>query len=359
MLLLNYNMKIKRLMIITGGTGGHIFPGLVIAKYFKNIYCNVKWIGVSNRLESILVPKNNIDIDYVDIPIFNNLNFIKKIFSISLFYKSIYLIIKKIREWKPDLVLGFGGYISFFGILSSWICKVPTMIHEQNSVVGLSNKILYYISDKVVQAFPNTFNNKVKTVGNPIRENILSILPPFKRFINRTNNINILIIGGSQGSNVINNVILDVVKILYRNKYFFFHQTGINYYNKFLNFKNKFNFKNYFCTSFIYDIRKAYIWADLIICRSGALTISEISSIGLASILIPYIHKDNHQYWNAKILLDKNAAIIINENKLNKEYLSKIILNLSREKLLYMSNMAYCRKLKYSNKKFIREMYKI
>ncbi len=350
-------MKIKKLMIITGGTGGHIFPGLVIAEYFLSNGCDVKWIGSSNRLEYILLSKYNIKVDYLDIPILNNLNFIKNIFNI---IKILYIICKKIKSWKPDLVLGFGGYISFYGILSSWLCKIPTMIHEQNSVVGLSNKILYYISTKVVQAFPNTFNSKrVTTVGNPIRRSILSIKSPNERFKNRNSFIRVLILGGSQGSNIINNIIFKIVKLFKKKKFSFLHQIGIKNYNNYINYKKKYNLNNYICISFINNIKRAYIWADLIISRSGALTISEISTIGLASILIPYLSKDNHQYFNAKYLANKNAAIIIDEKKLNYIRLSKTILSLNRKKLLYMSNMAFLNRINNSNDKFINEIYKI
>lgn len=350
-------MKINRLMIITGGTGGHIFPGLVIANYFKKKKCKVKWIGSINRLEYILVPKNKINIDFIDIPNFFNYNIIFNIFK---FLKIIYLICKNVNNWKPDLVLGFGGYISFLGIFSSWLCNIPTMIHEQNTVLGFSNKILYYISNKAVQAFPNTFNKNVSTVGNPIRDNILSISSPFKRLYKRNGPIRVLILGGSQGSFIINNIILKVIKLLNYKKFFFIHQIGINNYNY---HKNDINYilknKNYKFINFINNIYKYYNWADLVISRSGALTVSEISSIGLASIFIPFVHKDNHQYWNAKFLQKFNAAIIIKEKNLKVEYLHDVILSLNRKKLFYMSNKAYINRIKNPNKKFINEIYKI
>lgn len=342
-------------MIITGGTGGHIFPGLVIAKYLKKNGCLIKWIGSKNRLESILVPKFNINIECIYIPYFKNY--------INLFYyiKSIYLIIKKIKFWKPDLILGFGGYISFCGIISAWLCNINNIIHEQNSILGFSNKILYYFSTKKLQAFPNTFNSNIAiTVGNPIRKEILSIKPPNIRLINRRGKINILIIGGSQGSEIINNVIFKIIKILNMNKYLFFHQVGFLGYKKNIKLINSINnINNYRCVSFIYNIHKFYSWADLIICRSGALTISEISNIGLASILIPLVNKDNHQYYNAKFLSKNNSAIIINENILNEFLLANIILKLNRKKLFNMSNLSYLNRIKNPNKKFIKEIYNI
>ncbi len=349
-------MILKRVMIITGGTGGHIFPGIVISKILKSRGCLIKWIGSNNRLESILVPKYNFDIDFVYIPSFYNLSFLNKIINFFLIPKIILNIISKIKKWKPDIILGFGGYISFFGIISSYFCNIPTMIHEQNSVVGFSNKYLYYISNKVVQAFPGTFNDiNIPVVGNPIRSELLSISKPKYRLRKRDGYpINILVIGGSQGCEVINKVIYSIVKIIDKNKFNFWHQVGSKNYNS-----NLFLGNNYLCVDFINDMKKAYMWADLVICRSGALTVSEISSIGLAAIFIPFIHKDKHQYLNAEFLVKNKAAIMIDEKKLNVEYLLNIILNLNRKKLFNMANLAYINRIKNSNEKFINEIYNI
>ncbi len=347
-------MDIHRLMIITGGTGGHIFPGLVISKYFKKKGCLIKWIGSSNRLEYILVPKYGFDINFIDIPKISKWNFIFNIFK---FIKSIYCIIKIIKKWNPDLVIGFGGYISFFGIFSAWLCGIKTMIHEQNAVLGWSNRYLYYISDIVVQAFPNSFNSNIPVVGNPIRKEILLIPQPKIRLLKRKGYINVLVLGGSQGSCIINNVMFDLLKILSGKKFFFLHQVGYTNYKNFINDKRYTKYSNYRVVDFINKIEKAYYWCDLIISRSGALTVSEISSVGIASIFIPYVHKDKQQYLNAEFLERKGAAIIIDEYNLNANYLSKVILSLDRSKLFFMSNIAYINRVKSPNEKFVNEIY--
>ncbi len=347
-------MDIHRLMIVTGGTGGHIFPGLVISKHFRKKGCLVKWIGSLNRLEYILVPKYGFDIDFIDIPKISKLNFIFNIFKL---IKSIYLIVNIMKKWKPDLVLGFGGYISFYGIFSAWLCGIKTMIHEQNAVLGLSNKYLYYLSNIVVQAFPNTFNSSIPTVGNPIREEILDIPKPKLRLLKRKGNINILVLGGSQGSCIINNVMFDLLKFFINKKFFFLHQVGHINYNNYINDKRYKKYNNYRVVDFIDKIEKFYYWCDLIISRSGALTVSEISTVGIPSIFIPYVHKDNQQYLNAKFLEKKGASLIIEEHNLNATYLSKVILNLNRNKLFNMANIAYVNRIKYPNKKFINEIY--
>ncbi len=351
-------MKINRIMIITGGTGGHIFPGLVIANYLKKKY-KVKWIGSNNNnLEYILISKKNIDVEYINISSLLKYNFF---FNFFIFIKNIFIVLKKIIVWKPDLVLGFGGYISFYGIFSSWLYGIPTIIHEQNSIAGLSNKILYYIATKTIQAFPGTFGSNISTVGNPIRKKILSISSPKIRLLNRFGPIRILVLGGSQGSNIINNIILKIINILNYKKFIFFHQVGfINFNNhKEYVYNNNIKNKNYKFVNFITNISKAYNWADLVICRSGALTVSEINTIGLAAIFIPYKHKDYHQYFNAKFLNDIGAAIIIEEKNLNIKKLCNIILKLNRNKLFYMSNLGYKNRIKNSNKKFLDEIYNI
>ncbi len=357
---LSEKMKINRLVIIAGGTGGHIFSGLVICDYFKSCGCLVKWIGTKDRLEFVLQSKYNLDIDFVYIPNFRKnflFNFFRNIF---FFIKSIYLIVNKFKEWNPDLVIGFGGYVSFSGILSAWLCSIPTMIHEQNFIVGLSNKILSHIVTKVVQAFPGTFHGNIPVVGNPIRKELLCFLKPKYRLLNRKGPIKILVVGGSQGSVKLNFIILDLVKRLNMKKYFILHQTGINNYNSvfsILNQKNK--VFNYNIVDYIYDMYEVYNWADLIICRSGALTVSEISYVGLASIFIPFLHNDNQQYLNAKFLQDVGASFIVDENNLPVENLINILSKINRNKLFIMSCLAYKKRIKNSNKKFINEIINI
>ncbi len=352
--------KIKRLMIVAGGTGGHIFPGIVIAKKFIKSGRFVKWIGSFNRLEYTLIPKHNIDVDFIYIPSLLEGNFLCLFNNFFIFWKIIYNICLIIKKWKPDIVLGFGGYISFCGIFSAWLCRVLTIIHEQNAVVGKSNRYLYYISNKVIQAFPNTFSDSnVVTVGNPIRDELLSISNPYIRLFNRTGIINILVIGGSQGSYIINDVILKVVKNINNDNFSFLHQVGINNYYNFKKNNKNLRIKNYIFVDFINDMKFAYSWADLIICRSGALTVSEISKIGLAAIFIPFIHKDKQQYFNAKFLVDVGAAIMIEECNLNCNILKKNILNLNRNKLFIMSKLSYLSRIKNSNYKFLKEILSI
>lgn len=332
-------MKYKKIMIICGGTGGHIFPGLEIAKFLKKKGWIINWLGTSNRIESILVPKNGFKIHLLNIP--NNLykkNILKKIYCLIKFFfacaKSFYYI----KLLKPDIVLGMGGYVSGIGCLAAWIKGIPIVIHEQNKVVGLANKLISKIAKKKLQAFSGVINN-AETVGNPIRKNILSLLPPEKRLNNRTGPIKILVLGGSQGSWILNKIVPEFACILGK-KINIWHQTGKLEKKKVIAYYKRNNFYFYKVNSFIHDIHKAYNWSDLVICRSGALTVSEISAVGIPAIFVPFEHKDHQQYWNAMILKEVHAAEIICQNKFTVKKLLKTLKKLDRSKLLYMAKQA-------------------
>ncbi len=349
-------MKLKKLVIITGGTGGHIFPGLIISDYLHKKKYNIEWIGSLNRLEFYLLPKYNINAIFVDIKIllkFSFLNFFKNIF---IFLKNLFLVMRSIKKVKPDLVLGFGGYISFYGVFSAWLFRIPTIIHEPNIIAGLSNRILYYISNKTLQAFSGTFNDKVPVVGNPIKKELLNIIKPSKRLLNRFGPINILILGGSQGSSKINSVVYDLICFLKNDNFFFWHQTGFMEYKKFKNLYKKKKILNCYVNDFITSMYKAYNWADLVICRSGALTISEICYVGLSTILIPYCSIDDHQYLNAKFLSDIGASYIIREENFDFKTLRKLINSINRNILFKMANLAYSKRVSNSNLKFVNEL---
>ncbi len=343
----------KLIVIVTGGTGGHIFPGLVISQYLKDMGFSIKWIGSSNRMECVLVPKYDIYFYALNISKVFFSNIIYGLFSIFSFFKNILLIIIKFRKWKPILVLGFGGYISVLGIISAWLCGINTVIHEQNILSSRSNKLLSYIATKVLQSFANSFgenNNNAILVGNPIRSSLLS-LSPKKKYLKYSNKINILVLGGSQGALTINMVIPKLVNILNKDRYNILHQVGFNNFKDMYKFNNIHN--NYVITDFIDDINEAYCWADLVICRSGALTISEICTVGIASILIPYTYNNQHQYLNAKFLENVGAAIIVDNNVVHEKVLANIISQLTHKILFRMANSAHSLRVLNSNEKFM------
>lgn len=350
-------MKNKKLMIIGGGTGGHIFPGLEIAHSLLKEGWKIRWLGIANKIETFLVPDNKIEIDII-VPYQFNLKNKKKFLSIpvkmySCFKQALFFI----KKFNPNIVLGMGSYISGIGCLAAWKYKIPIIIHEQNTISGFSNRCIQYIATKKLQAFSGALNN-AEVVGNPIRKNILSIPIPAIRLNQRTGLIRILVTGGSQGSWILNKVIPKLAYFI-GNYILIWHQTGFSEKNKVIESYKKINYQYYKVESFIKNISKAYKWADIIICRSGALTVSEISSVGIPAIFVPFEHKDLHQYHNAMILKKINAAEILEQKNFTAENIVKILNFWNRIKLKKMAEKATSISIKNSTEKIVKIIHTI
>nr|ABZ89708.1 UDP-N-acetylglucosamine--N-acetylmuramyl-(pentapeptide) pyrophosphoryl-undecaprenol N-acetylglucosamine transferase [Buchnera aphidicola] len=329
----------KKIIIMAGGSGGHVFPGLTIARYLiKKGWC-VKWIGTKNSIESKIVPKYGIKMHFIKIQGLRNTNLKNLIYSPIYILRSYYNITKIIKDWSPDIVLGMGGYVSGPGGISAWRFNIPLVIHEQNKIAGITNYWLSKISTKNIQAYPGTLKNAV-VLGNPVCESIINIPIPIKRFCNRQGLLRILVLGGSQGSSILNHI-LPKVFFLLKEKCIIWHQTGNNELEKTKKTYKKLGLNEFCITCFIDNIASAYEWADIIICRSGALTVSEISIVGLAAIFIPYPHKDKQQHLNAQDLEKIGAAKIIDQSDLDTVSIVSILNSLNREKLLIMAEKAF------------------
>ncbi|MFP3019233.1 MAG: undecaprenyldiphospho-muramoylpentapeptide beta-N-acetylglucosaminyltransferase [Arsenophonus sp.] len=332
--------KPKRLILMAGGTGGHIFPGLAIANYLKLQGWDVHWLGTSDRMEAYLVPKHGIEIDFINMPGLRGKGIKALLVSPFKIIKAIKQAKVAIQRYKPDVVLGMGGYVSFPSGIAAWLCNIPIVLHEQNGIAGLTNRLLSKIANRVLQAFPSSFLN-VTVVGNPVRESILELPDPEKRLVNRDGAIRILVIGGSQGARILNQILPEVAAQL-DEKVTIWHQVGKGSKKMTETLYKKLCVKsnNYKVTEFIDDIAKAYAWADIIICRAGALTVSEVSVAGLPAIFIPFQHKDRQQYWNALPLEKAGAAKIIEHPQFSTNVLLSLLNQLSRPKLLEMAKKA-------------------
>lgn len=331
--------KIKKVLIISGGSGGHVFPGLAVARYLVNIGYQVVWLGSSNCIEALLVPKHGIDIKFVYVKGWRGKKIYMKLVASLFFLFAVCQSLKIIKSWKPDIALGMGGYVSGPGGLAAWMRKVPLIIHEQNRQIGLANRFLSILAKKVLQGFPGVYAG-AKTVGNPIRHTILSVPPPIKRWKERIGPIRILVIGGSKGASIFNEIVPNIAEKL-SHKVIIWHQVGeqnlqsvlLNYY--------KFKKHNYRITPFIHDMAHAYAWADVLIARAGALTVSEIAIVGLPAIFVPFkYHKDHQQYWNAMPLLQIGAAKIVEQKEFTSENISVILESWDRITLLNMAQRA-------------------
>ncbi|ALD15176.1 UDP-N-acetylglucosamine-N-acetylmuramyl- (pentapeptide) pyrophosphoryl-UDP acetylglucosamine transferase [Buchnera aphidicola (Aphis glycines)] len=345
-------MNSKKIIIIAGGSGGHVFPAITIAKCLIAHGWHIKWIGTKNKIEADIVPKYNIKIHFIHINGLRHANLKTLISSPMHIFKSYLKIKKIINNYSPNIVLGMGGYVSGPGGLAAWTSHIPFILHEQNKIAGITNRLLSKISTKNMQAFPGSLPN-AEVVGNPIREDIIKIPPPMYRFKNRSGPLRILVVGGSQGASIFNNIVPKVSFFL-KSKVIIWHQTGQNEFEKTIKQYQKYRSHQHIVNAFIENIAEAYKWADLIISRSGALTISEITTVGLGSVLIPYPHKDQQQLFNAKDLEKNGAAKIINQSELNINVILQILNSLNRKKLLIMAEKAFSFGVRNATKKIFK-----
>ncbi|UAJ65659.1 undecaprenyldiphospho-muramoylpentapeptide beta-N-acetylglucosaminyltransferase [Candidatus Schneideria nysicola] len=329
------------LIIIGGGTGGHIFPGLTIAQSMIEKGWKVRWIGTKDRMESYLVEKYGIHIDLIRFYGFDGKSLKTKLLYPIYIYRAVRTVQHIMCICKPDIVLGMGSYIAFPGILAAWIQDIPIVLHEQNAIAGRTNRLLSKIANKVLQAYPGTLLDAT-TVGNPIRKNILSLSlkDPYDRLINRSGPLRVLITGGSQGAKIFNKIMPLVFSRL-AVKTIFFHQVGKGALHEIIQSYPTINAcKNYILVEFIEDMATAYDWADIIICRSGALTVSEIATVGIPALFVPFIHKDRQQYYNARHLEKVGAAKIIDQKNFTVSNIIEILSGINRKNLLQMAQRA-------------------
>lgn len=327
----------KKLLIMAGGTGGHVFPALAVAEILKQHNFEILWLGTRDRMEADLVPKYNIPIEFIEIKAIRGAGVLGKVKSPFRILKAVAQAKKIIKRFKPDVVLGMGGYVSGPGGLAAKLCGVPIVLHEQNGVAGLTNRWLAKIATCVLQAFPSAFKS-AEVVGNPVRSDLLALPKPQDRFATHEGPLRILIMGGSQGAQILNQVVPDFINQRTQD-YVIWHQAGKNnqpaVLERYTNLKESDR-----VTEFIDDMKSAYDWADIVICRSGALTVSEIEVVGIGAIFIPFMHQDKQQYWNAKPLEDARAAIIIEQPQFNVLSLSDALQPIDRTQALFMANQA-------------------
>ena len=328
-------MSHSKVMIMAGGTGGHVYPAMAVAEYLTELNTNIVWLGTKKGLEADVVPKKGYPLLFLDVKGVRGKSFISKLISPLIIIRAIIQSIKIIRQQKPDVVLGMGGFVSGPGGIAAYLLRVPLCIHEQNAIAGLTNKLLRPFASIVLQAFPGSFNgaSNVITVGNPVRKSILTLSEKNDEASGSNDEINILIVGGSLGARTLNRVVPKVLKeISLTKKINIKHQTGKKNFSE--------TEKNYHdvdldgdIVPYIDDIAMAYRWADLVICRSGAMTISELAIVGIASILIPYPYAvDDHQTMNARYLSDHGYAILIRESDLSESVLKNAINKLTKSK---------------------------
>ena len=329
------------ILVMAGGTGGHIFPGLAVAEYLRICGWKVSWLGNKNGMEYRLVKACDFPFEAVEFGGLRGKGIKAKLML------PFNLLRAGIQSWhimrriKPSVVLGMGGYITFPGGLVTKILKRPLVLHESNSVAGSANRALSKIAMRTLTGFPNTMAN-AEWVGNPIREEFDRMTTPAQRYEERQGNLSILVVGGSLGAAALNeNVPAALALIPKESRPSVIHQAGDKHL---ADLQKRYAELGVHADirPFINDMPNAYAQADLVICRSGAMTVSELAACGVAACLIPFPHAiDDHQTANARFLSDANAAVLLPQQDLNAQDLALMIQNFSREDLKAMAERAH------------------
>ena len=331
-------------LIMAGGTGGHIFPGLAVAESLREAGWRVHWLGVPGNMESQWVPQRGFAFEPVE---FGGVRG-KGIVSLALLpmrlLKAFWQSIQVVRRVKPDVVVGLGGYITFPGGMMSVLLGKPLVLHEQNSVAGMANRVLAEVADCIFTAFPNVLNKAV-WVGNPLRQDFLNKPSPAERFADRTGPLKLWVVGGSLGAQALNEIVPKALALMPAHKRpVVVHQSGAKQIDALRSNYEKAGVQAEL-TPFIEDTAQAFAQADLIICRSGASTVTEIAAVGAAAIYVPFpFAVDDHQTTNAQFLVAEGGGWLMPQADLTPQALADKLESITREELLACAEKAWALK---------------
>lgn len=336
---------VKSVVVMAGGTGGHVFPALAVAKQLAEQGVAVHWLGTRNGIEADVVPKAGFEMTYLNVTGLRG-NGIKPLVKAPWkLVRSVFAAMTVLRRVKADAVIGLGGYVTGPGGVAAKLMCVPLYIHEQNAVAGMTNKLLARMAQRILLGFPGAFpaGDDTVWVGNPVRQDILTLAAPAQRYGSRQGPIRLLILGGSLGATALNEMVPAAIALLPEaQRPEVRHQAGRRHVESAQ--------AHYLAagvdatvTAFVDDMAEAYGWADLVICRSGALTVAELAAAGVASVLVPFPHAvDDHQTANAQFLSDAGAAVLCQQRDLSAERLAEQLQGLmQRSYLLSMAEAAH------------------
>jgi UDP-N-acetylglucosamine--N-acetylmuramyl-(pentapeptide) pyrophosphoryl-undecaprenol N-acetylglucosamine transferase len=330
----------RSILIMAGGTGGHIFPALAVADILREQGWQVTWLGAPNSMEADLVPKHGYEMAQVRFSGLRGKGLLRKLLLPLNLLIALWQSALAMFRYRPDVVLGMGGYITFPGGLMAALLRRPLVIHEQNSVAGLSNKVLAMLASRVLCGFPDVLP-KALWCGNPVRSSIAALPEPQQRYAARNGRLNVLVVGGSLGAKALNEALPQALaRLPEAMRPNVLHQTGKNHHAAVVALYKEAGVLAD-VQPFIEDMAASYAHADLVICRSGALTIAELATAGVASLLIPFpFAVDDHQTHNARFLSERGAAVLLPQTELNADKLAQLLSGLDREKLLAMARQA-------------------
>jgi UDP-N-acetylglucosamine--N-acetylmuramyl-(pentapeptide) pyrophosphoryl-undecaprenol N-acetylglucosamine transferase len=331
--------RIKTALIMAGGTGGHIFPGLAVAQALRERGWRVHWLGASGTpaqpsMESQLVPPQGFAFETIDFSGVRGKGLVSLAWLPLRLLRAFWQSIQVVRRVRPDVVVGLGGFITFPGGLMSVLLGKPLVLHEQNSVAGLANKVLAGVADRIFTAFPAVLQ-KGQWVGNPLRANFIGVPEPRTRFAGRSGPLQVLVVGGSLGAKALNDVVPQALALIPpAQRPSVIHQSGARQIDALR--------ANYAAagvqaqlTPFIDDTAQAFADADLVICRAGASTVTELAAVGAAAVLVPYPSAvDDHQTSNARFLVDAGGGWLVPQTQLTPEWLADMLQKTERSTLI-------------------------
>ena len=332
-------------LIMAGGTGGHVFPALALARELRARSWQVVWLGTRRGLEARLVPLEQIPLEWLSVSGLRGKGVLVWLSAPLKLVRALAQALSVIRRRRPALVIGLGGFVAGPGGLAAWLLRKPLLIHEQNAIAGFTNRCLSHLARRVLEAFPGSFAAGVKAqaIGNPVRREIAQLPPPSQRFAMRQGAIRVLVVGGSQGAARLNTVVpFSLARASSATPLDVLHQSGERWLESARRSYAQAGVSARL-QPFIEDMAGAYGWADLVICRSGALTVSELAAAGVGAILVPFAAAtDDHQTRNATFLVNEGAAVMIADRELGAERLADELSRLcaGRGKLLAMAERA-------------------
>jgi UDP-N-acetylglucosamine--N-acetylmuramyl-(pentapeptide) pyrophosphoryl-undecaprenol N-acetylglucosamine transferase len=327
-------------MIMAGGTGGHVFPGLAVADHLRAAGWKVVWMGNPDGMEAKLVPARGYDVAWVRFGALRGKGFARIALLPLNLLRGFWQAFRELGRFRPGVVLGMGGYITFPGGMMSALRGIPLVVHEQNAIAGLANRVLARVADRVLTGFPDALPG-AQWSGNPVRADIAALNEPARRYGARRGPCSLLVVGGSLGARVLNETVPQALALIAPDERpRVTHQAGA---------KNLDDLRAAYGRAgveaellpFIDDMAARYAAADLVICRAGALTVAELAAAGVASVLVPLPHAvDDHQSVNARFLADAGAAVLLPQKALSPEGLAQLLRRLTRDSLLEMAQKA-------------------
>jgi len=310
-------------LMMAGGTGGHVYPALAVARELQGRGHGVEWVGTHHGMESRVVPAAGIPLHYLAVRGVRGKNLLHTLLGLGRLVWSGVQAIALVSRRSPDCVVGMGGYAAGPAGFAAWLLRKPLLIHEQNAVAGTTNRLLAPLARRVVAGFPNAFRGRddALVLGNPVRVELLEAAVQNPWHFNATRALRLLVVGGSLGAKAINDVVPDTVAKLQfehgKNALEVWHQSGEANIDTVRSAYGNRADNTVHVTAFIEDMAAAYSWADLVLCRAGALTVAELAVMGRPAILVPLPHAiDNHQLWNARALTDNEGGILLEQKDL-------------------------------------------